>query len=344
MTIEWSQDERRVFSLCSFVSSLLSLVGSIFIFISFLAFFKSRWKQITHRLVLSLSLCHLLLSVCWLIGGPLDEVSAVTCQVLAPLRYYLFLASFLWTSVIATEMLSMWYRARVNQFGELVIPQPSSVRQELCYHIAAWGIPLAITIWPTIFHHQEHGLWQCWFEDDYWTFLFLGFVALSCLYCLGVYCLALFKYRTRLYDAGTYSDIQRSKRTEIKFRVTGYLLAFLITWIPLAVLQIMETVDSTRSAPMFVFTVISASLVPLTGFLDSIIYGWDRTLWESLVACLTCSRRRRNRSRSRALLGAGGGRNGRSTSVNGVAAAGGDNHHQYGAAREESTLAFSDSD
>ncbi|ELR24101.1 uncharacterized protein ACA1_153000 [Acanthamoeba castellanii str. Neff] len=203
MTIEWSQDERRVFSLCSFVSSLLSLIGSIFIFISFLAFFKSRWKQITHRLVLSLSLCHLLLSVCWLIGGPLDEVSAVTCQVLAPLRYYLFLASFLWTSVIATEMLSMWYRARVNQFGELVIPQPSSVRQELCYHIAAWGIPLAITIWPTIFHHQEHGLWQCWFEDDYWTFLFLGFVALSCLYCLGVYCLALFKYRTRLYDAGT---------------------------------------------------------------------------------------------------------------------------------------------
>ncbi len=81
----------------------------------------------------------------------------------------------------------MWYRARVNQFGELVIPQPSSVRQgtsssgprlarlsprlspptnqpttttELCYHVAAWGIPLAITIWPTIFHHQEHGLWQ----------------------------------------------------------------------------------------------------------------------------------------------------------------------------------------
>jgi hypothetical protein len=112
------------------------------------------------------------------------------------------------------------------------------------------------------------------------------------------------------------------------------------------VLQIMETMDSTPSVPMFVFTVISASLVPLTGFLDSIIYGWDRKLWESLVACLTCGRRRRNRSRSRALLGAGGGRNGRSASVNGAAAAAaaGADNHQYGAAREESTFAFSDSD
>ena len=102
MAIEWSHDEQRVFSLCSFVSSLLSLIGSVFIFISFLAFFKSRRKQITHRLVLSLSLCHFLLSICWLVGGPLDEVSAVACQVLAPVRYYLFLASFLWTSIIAT--------------------------------------------------------------------------------------------------------------------------------------------------------------------------------------------------------------------------------------------------
>jgi hypothetical protein len=258
-------------------------------------------------------------------------------------------------------MLSMWYRARVNQFGELVIPQPSSVRQgtslagprlerlpgscsrtklgphatnqpttnngrvvlphrrlghpsrhhDLAHHLPPPGArPVAVrhnthrthrtrtaaqrtphtphTHTHTHAHaaHAAHThcaqrrfvdgprlMGRCWFEDDYWTFLFLGFVALSCLYCLGVYCLALFKYRTRLYDAGTptarhtrhthgarvspyfslgacavvcacacvrsccmvragtYSDIQRSKRTEIKFRVTGYLLAFLITWV-----------------------------------------------------------------------------------------------------------------
>jgi hypothetical protein len=31
--------------------------------------------------------------------------------------------------------------------------------------------------------------------------------------------------------AGGYSDLQEGKRTELKFRVTGYLLAFFISWV-----------------------------------------------------------------------------------------------------------------
>ncbi len=32
---------------------------------------------------------------------------------------------------------------------------------------------------------------------------------------------------------GGYSNLQESKRTSLKFRVTGYLLAFFITWVSL---------------------------------------------------------------------------------------------------------------
>ncbi len=114
---------------------------------------------------------------------------------------------------------------------------------EVGYHLAAWCIPLAITIWPTIFHTDEHGLWQCvpssflphfrccpqssilsilslplestpthqngnghrcWFGEDRWTYLFITCVTISWLYCIVVYCLALFKFRTRVYESGIH--------------------------------------------------------------------------------------------------------------------------------------------
>lgn len=103
MTIEWSESQLHVLSVCSFVSGCLSLVGSSFILTVFLTFFKSRRKQLMHRLVAYLSVCHFFLSLEWLVAGPLEEaMSDVMCQVVAPLRYFLDLASFFWTQAIAT--------------------------------------------------------------------------------------------------------------------------------------------------------------------------------------------------------------------------------------------------
>jgi hypothetical protein len=106
----------------------------------------------------------------------------------------------------------------------------------------------------------------------------------------------------------------------------------------------MASVDHDPSVAMFTMTVISATLVPLTGFLDSIIYGWDRKLWECLGAsCLTCSRYRRRRARSALLRGG----NATQTTINGLAAASTDERAPpYGASRldTEETIAFSDSD
>ncbi len=105
---------------------------------------------------------------------------------------------------------------------------------------------------------------------------------------------------------------------------------------PLSVIQVIETIDDTPSTWMFVFTAISATLVPLTGFLDSLIYGWDRKVWDAVVACLLW---RRQGPRA----GLPSGTNQQSTNRQPLAD---DQEGRYGVGQEltEETFAFSDSD
>lgn len=63
--------------------------------------------------------------------------------------------------------------------------------------------------------------------------------------------------------------------------------------IPLTILEIMTHVDGKASTQLFVFAAISTTVVPLAGFLDSIVYGVDRKLWDALMACMLCQRRKR---------------------------------------------------
>jgi hypothetical protein len=63
---------------------------------------------------------------------------------------------------------------------------------------------------------------RCWFEDSYWTYLFLGLVAVACVYCLIVYCIALYKYRSRAYELGTTRhDTRRSTQRGVRAQRSG---------------------------------------------------------------------------------------------------------------------------
>jgi hypothetical protein len=59
-------------------------------------------------------------------------------------------------------------------------------------------------------------------------------------------------------------------------------------------MQIMDTVTDEGDTPSdatFGLTVVATTLVSLTGFFDSLIYGWDRKLWDAVVALLFCRQR-----------------------------------------------------
>src|SRR5690348_329548 len=99
----------------------------------------------------------------------------------------------------------------------------------------------------------------------------------------------------------------------LRWKAAGYILSSLLTWvglmggtlityissdgsflpqIPLIVLTIMSNVDNEPTTELFVSAAISCCVLPLGGFMDAMIYGWDTKLWEALLACLFCKRRR----------------------------------------------------
>lgn len=56
--------------------------------------------------------------------------------------------------------------------------------------------------------------------------------------------------------------------------------------VPLVVLQILATIERETSTQLFVAAMVSMVLTPLSGFFDSIIYGWDRKIWEGVLRFL----------------------------------------------------------
>ncbi len=70
-------------------------------------------------------------------------------------------------------------------------------------------------------------------------------------------------------------------------KIPIYLLAFLITWVPALATNIAETLHVHHSDALFVGEILTSLLLPLTGFLNSIVYGWDRHLVEKLRVHLT---------------------------------------------------------
>jgi len=76
--------------------------------------------------------------------------------------------------------------------------------------------------------------------------------------------------------------------------VTSYLLAFLVTWTPVAISETLQQLWDKPTTIVVAFTVMSSFLVPLTGFLDSIIYGWDGNMWSATLTCLRSKRPKRS--------------------------------------------------
>jgi hypothetical protein len=278
----WTTTEVQILRFCTFFSSAFSVLGSFFIIYCFIFLSPARRQNLITRFVFYLSGCHFILSVCWIVSVPLERFTT-TCEVLAPLKLYFFIGAFCWTAFIATEVLYCFTHTSVGRFGEMVVPASSGI-PEVCYHLIAWILPAILTFFPAWFRRMGDGIWNCWFleADDPWNYLFICMVSITIVYCMVAYCIVWYKYRQRLEEIGMLTESEDVKATKLQFRITGYLISFLVVWIPGVAVQILGAIDLDPSMPFFVVTVIGSLLLPFNGFLDSLVYGWNRQLLEEL--------------------------------------------------------------
>jgi len=117
------------------ITCALSILGSLFIIISF-ALFKDFQSSQSRRLLFILSFCDLLTAVAYLIRigkDPVGKTDSAKCEIQSALNIFANQASFFWTDFIALFVfLSRKYGVK------------QATRFIPWFHIISWGIPLIL--------------------------------------------------------------------------------------------------------------------------------------------------------------------------------------------------------
>jgi len=289
---DWSSGQAETLKYICGVSNVLSALGCGFIVYCFLVIRQER-RNYFQRLVFYLSIVDLFNAVQWVVALLVMDESDYVCRILGPYKKYLYLASFFWTTFIATEMLYRFTHIKFSHFGDVLIPQHSNIKERY-YHLIAWVVPLPFVIWPLVDGSMSNGSYSCWYSDpqEVWSFVFLGLVVLTVLYCTITYAFVTQRYFKMLKLSGIYST-EQGRAFKLETKVPAYILSFIICWGPALATNVVEAIDTSPTTPRFYLECMTAFLLPLTGWLNSIVYGWSRELHEQLFAhlrslCCSC--------------------------------------------------------
>ena len=142
----WTDDQNTVLKLASLTASSFSLLGSLCIIVAYLRVRWREWRDTFEdfedrqlrrarasiqqddssprvtpqhlggasfdRLVFILALNYFCLAVVWIVTVPLQGLFDVTCQIGGPLKFFLYIASVMWSSFIATDLVRSLLRAQ----------------------------------------------------------------------------------------------------------------------------------------------------------------------------------------------------------------------------------------
>jgi len=258
---EITKEQLHTLSILTEVSSWCSLVGAVFIILSYIIF-----KELRHfhlRLIFFLALTDLATSVVFILNLHLTISNGPTCTFLGIGLQFAELASSLW-SLCITFTLDQVIRV-CNYHVE---------RFEKYFHLISWGIPLA-SVFASYFQHLyiETGLW-CWLDNDHyglyrWIY-FYGPLVLILFYVVTIY--ALVSRKIRLQSRLAVMNLVNSEMT-IQQTFRWYIIGWILCWTPALVDRVQGIFDPAH--PIYLLTAMHAFMTPLAGFCNSIAIGFN---------------------------------------------------------------------
>lgn len=200
------------------------------------------------------------------------------CQFVAAAKCFFWLASFIWTSIIALQ----FYLKSVEQ----------TFCRKLIYHMISWGLPsIVITV---AIYKQFLGIeiWSsdnksCWFNDRLamWV-LFYGILCLCWLFNL-LTCSGVMWERCRHASQNTLNVGQdgwtlRSHTDPNK--LIFHCIIFVLCWLPLIItLAFLDGPKLHYSGLAQVWLFLVGSLVCLLGLFNTIVYGFTPEVKQYLL-------------------------------------------------------------
>ncbi|XP_065830352.1 transmembrane protein 116-like [Oscarella lobularis] len=120
--------------------------------------------------------------------------------------------------------------------------------------------------------------------------VFQGSLLIVILLDMLFYYLFLRNCRLRNEGYGIEGERQRETLRDAKWKAFRYQIVFIVCWLPCLVLSVVTTVDMIENSEPpniavweFAFFVAQAALSPLQGFLNSIVYGWNRRIFWNIM-------------------------------------------------------------
>jgi len=264
-------EQQRTISTLTEVSTWATLVGSLFIVASYLAFREIRHFHL--RLVFFLGVADFFVSIIFILNLHIDISHYVTCEILASTLQFFELASSFWAFCIAFVLDQV---IRANNYGV--------ENYEKYFHLLSWGIP-AITV--VLAHFQgifgNAGLW-CWIKETdnglfRWLYFYLPLV-LILTYVVVVYVIVSRKIRRQLgLSAAHY---QTNNETTIQQTFRWYIIGWVICWMPAIIDRIQDMIRPDD--PIYVLTAMHAFFAPLAGFCNSVAIGFNDEIQAQYLA------------------------------------------------------------
>jgi len=257
----FTKEQSKVITTLTEASACATLVGTLFIIVSYLAFKEIR--QFHLRLIFFLAIADFMTSIVFIANLHSDISNHVTCNILAAALEFSELASAIWSFCIAfvLDQVIRLSNYRIEQF-------------EKWFHIVAWGIPgiIAVVSWlQGIF--IDTGFW-CWISDYNrglyrWLYFYAPLVAIL-FYVVAVYFLISRKISNTLYLS---TAVTANSEATIQKTFRWYIIGWTICWLPAIVDRIQDEIDPGH--PIYVLTAIHSFVTPLAGFCNAIAYGFN---------------------------------------------------------------------
>jgi len=277
-----STEEAEILTIIAHISSLLSLIGSSFIISSFLIFRNLRKAH--GVLIFWLSVCDFFSSLAYFAIPVAVDFSFCYAQGL--IIQFFQIASFIWTSSIASALYLVLVRNKSFNIG---IDHTYKYFHAFTWSFAAIdvGIAAAFNSFGSA-NFDEPGTkpsW-CWIKYDRnaekFLLYFLPFLVI-CLFNIVVYITVLKKINNVVKS--------RELKGRAFHRMRLYLLVFMLC-IGIGAINRFQNFISPKN-PIFWLNILDATVSPLQGFLNCLVYGMNkqiRNAWFDLMCCCFKSR------------------------------------------------------
>jgi len=276
---EYTPSQIRAIGAAALVSGSISILGACFMILSFFLFMH-KLKALFFRLVFFLSIADLGCSIVMVFGAAhliakqaFPEDTSFVCQIQGCLIQLFYQMANGYISMIATVL----YRAIVLKKTRM------SIAAELICHILIWATAIILSLLPVKniggAKYANAGAW-CWLSSSpkYARFVYLYifvWLVIAAIIVINIWIWlnfrSLYTFTLKSPNEGTHRKVKNIYR-----RLFMYPLAFIILWTPSTLNRVIQAFFTD----MYALTLVQAVILPLSGIIDALVYGFTTVLQE----------------------------------------------------------------